>query len=290
APERNGGQAGRDANGRPPGRASAILRRTRQDAAQDHLRARFDRRRKVFPPTRGLVRLPAVRTKSIRYRSAHRELPGDSLERISLPGTGMANEPLTYWDYLRLIPLLNQQGGLEGDDSRLSEDELHFIVVHQTFELWLKLILRELRLARDRMLAEWVPERHIPHVVRHLRRVNEILKLAVESFAVLETLTPQDFLAFRQKLGASSGFQSYQMRQMELLLGLEMVDRKRLNLPGDPLAEIEAAARASADGAAVIRDLERAKGEASLRAALVKWLERTPIHGSMPADLADREV
>jgi len=202
----------------------------------------------------------------------------------------MGNESLTYWDYLRLIPLLNQQGGLEGDDSRLSEDELHFIVVHQTFELWLKLILRELRLARDRMLAEWVPERHIPHVVRHLRRVNEILKLAVESFAVLETLTPQDFLAFRQKLGASSGFQSYQMRQMELLLGLEMVDRKRLNLPGDPLAEIEAAARASTDGAAVIRDLERAKGEASLRAALVKWLERTPIHGSTPADLADREI
>jgi tryptophan 2,3-dioxygenase len=203
---------------------------------------------------------------------------------------GMAGSSLTYWDYLRLIPLLNQQGGIEGDDSRLSEDELHFIVVHQVFELWLKLILRELRLARDRMLAEWVPERHVPHVVRHLKRVNEILKLGISSFAVLETLTPQDFLAFRQTLGASSGFQSYQMRQMELLLGLQMADRQKLKLPGDPLAEIEAAARASPDGAAVVRDLERAKGEASLRSALLKWLDRTPIHGSAPGDLGDREV
>src|SRR3954447_5229018 len=113
----------------------------------------------------------------------------------------------TYWDYLRLVPLLDLQGGLGEDDSRLSEDELHFIVVHQVFELWLKLVLRELRLGRDRMGAEGGPGKHVPRVVRRLKRVNEILNLSLDSFAVLETLSPQDFLAFRKKLGESSGFQ-----------------------------------------------------------------------------------
>ena len=83
----------------------------------------------------------------------------------------MSSTSTTYWDYLRLLTLLDQQGGTEGDDEKLSEDELHFVVVHQVFELCLKLVLRELRLARDGLVAEWVPERHLPHIVRHLRRV-----------------------------------------------------------------------------------------------------------------------
>src|SRR5947209_4530627 len=152
----------------------------------------------------------------------------------------------TYWDYLHLLDLLDLQGGFEGGDDHVSEDELHFIVVHQVFELWLKLVLRELRLARDRLAAEWVPERHLPHIVRHLRRVVEIFKLAIDSFGVLETLTPQDFLAFRQKLGESSGFQSFQMRQVELLLGWHFWQR-----PVDPVAEIAESARSTPKGAAI---------------------------------------
>jgi len=87
---------------------------------------------------------------------------------------------VAYWDYLHLDQLLSLQGGLAGHDAQLSEDELHFIVVHQVFELWFKLILRELRLARDKMAAPWVQEETIPYVVHHLRRVNEIVRLAVE--------------------------------------------------------------------------------------------------------------
>jgi tryptophan 2,3-dioxygenase len=196
----------------------------------------------------------------------------------------MTDQSATYWDYLRLVPLLKLQNGMEEDDSRLSEDELHFIVVHQVFELWLKLVLRELRLARDRMVAEWVPEKHIPHVVRHLRRVTEILRLGIDSFGVLETLTPQDFLAFRKKLGESSGFQSYQMRQMELLLGLSPKVR-----PFDPIAEIERAAQDSPQGQTIIDALKRARAEASLRDALLIWLSRTPIQGSLPAGENDRK-
>jgi tryptophan 2,3-dioxygenase len=195
----------------------------------------------------------------------------------------------TYWDYLQLLPLLDLQGGL-GDAESPSEDELHFIVVHQVFELWFKLVLRELRLARDHMAAEWVGEKAIPHVVRHLRRVNEIFKLSVDAFGVLETLTPQDFLAFRKKLGESSGFQSFQMRQMELLLGLQPTERERHHTVADPIARIEEMARQSPTGARVIEAIRRTREEKSLRDALLAWLQRTPIQGSGPHDAGDEEV
>ncbi len=193
----------------------------------------------------------------------------------------------TYWDYLHLLPLLDLQGGLEGDTEQLSADELHFIVVHQVFELWFKLVLREIRLARDNMAAEWVGEKAIPPVVRHLRRVNEIFKLSVDAFGVLETLTPQDFLAFRKKLGESSGFQSFQMRQMELLLGLQPLERERHHAVSDPIARLEEMARASPTGKQVVEAIRQTRQEKSLRDALLAWLARTPIQGSWPGDPDD---
>ncbi|HLW65801.1 MAG TPA: tryptophan 2,3-dioxygenase family protein [Gemmataceae bacterium] len=201
----------------------------------------------------------------------------------------MSNPIPTYWDYLKLLPLLNLQSGLESDDARLSEDELHFIVVHQVFELWLKLVLRELRMARDQMAAEWVPEKHLPNVVRHLRRVNEIIRLSVSSFAVLETLTPQDFLAFRAKLGESSGFQSFQMRELELVLGLEPAERKQQEQI-DPVPALERVAEATPEGKVIADILMRAQSEPSLRSALLGWLYRTPIEGSLPAMTTDRQT
>ena len=97
--------------------------------------------------------------------------------------------------------------------------------MHQVFELWFKLSLRELRDARDHLAAPRVPEDKIPHVVHHLRRVSEILQLTVEQFRVMETLTPQDFLAFRDKLIPASGFQSFQLRELEILLGFDEAQR-----------------------------------------------------------------
>ena len=101
----------------------------------------------------------------------------------------MANTP-NYWDYLELKPLLGLQGGLEKDETQLHTDELHFIVTHQALELWFKLILAEIRDARDSLSSPKVPEESIPHLVHHLGRVNEILKLAGDTFSVMETLTP----------------------------------------------------------------------------------------------------
>ncbi|GIX46828.1 MAG: hypothetical protein KatS3mg131_1039 [Candidatus Tectimicrobiota bacterium] len=200
-----------------------------------------------------------------------------------------APQALTYWDYLRLPHLLALQGGAEGDESRLSEDELHFIVVHQVFELWFKLILRELRLARDRLAAPRVQEETIPYVVHHLRRVNEILRLAIEQFRVVETLTPQDFLAFRGKLGTASGFQSFQLREIETLLGLQPAQRHAVGHP-DPLPALQAAAAHSPSAAPLLASLQRTCQETSLREALYAWLYRTPIQGSSPGEAGDAAV
>jgi tryptophan 2,3-dioxygenase len=196
---------------------------------------------------------------------------------------------VTYWDYLRLPELLALQGGLEGNDVEISEDELHFIVVHQVFELWFKLMLRELRLARDKMAAPWVEEETVPYVVHHLRRINEILRLAAEQFRVMETLTPQDFLAFRSKLGTASGFQSFQMRQIEAILGLQP-EQRAMQGHTDPLHSLQAAVKHARSGTPLLARVLETRQETSLREALHAWLSRTPIQGSYPTDPDDPRV
>lgn len=199
----------------------------------------------------------------------------------STPGS-----PPSYWDYLRLEPLLQLQGGLERDEAALMPDELHFVVVHQVFELWFKLCLRELRQARDDLREPEVPEERVPFVVHHLDRVSEILKLMVNQWSVMETLTPQDFLAFRDKLVPASGFQSFQMREIELVLGMD--ESERLRYGGvDPLDHILEASDASPSGVFVRERITSAREEPTLRAALHAWLRRTPIQGSAPDDPDD---
>ncbi|MEZ4317163.1 MAG: tryptophan 2,3-dioxygenase family protein [Myxococcota bacterium] len=195
----------------------------------------------------------------------------------------------TYWDYLRLSELLTLQGGQEGDEDALLADELHFIIVHQTYELWFKLVLRSLRSARNRLAEPRVDEETIPHVVHHLRRISAILKVAVHQFEVMETLTPQDFLAFRDKLVPSSGFQSFQMREMEILLGLERYQRIHYGNV-DPLDHIRNLAKSSPAGAMAWGCIQRARDEESLLSALHRWLHRTPIQGSTPTNPDDDAV
>jgi len=197
--------------------------------------------------------------------------------------------PLTYWEYLQLDKLLTLQRGSENDDAQLSEDELHFIVVHQVFELWFKMMLRELRLARDKMAAPWVQEETIPYVVHHLRRLNEIFRLAIEQFRLVETLTPQDFLAFRGKLGTASGFQSWQMREIEAIMGLSESERVAFGHT-DPLHAMQAMAQRAPEGAIFVERLRLARQETTLRQALHTWLYRTPIQGSSPGAAADTFV
>jgi len=124
---------------------------------------------------------------------------------------GEEGRELSYGTYLKVPELLSLQQGLSEE-----HDELLFIVAHQVYELWFKVILFELEAARDRIAADDVFfARH------HLRRVNVIERLLVEQIDVLETMSPQDFLAFRSKLAPASGFQSVQFREIEFLSGLK---------------------------------------------------------------------
>lgn len=201
----------------------------------------------------------------------------------------MAEHPPNYTDYLRLGDLLELQGGLESDESELIPDELLFIVVHQALELWFKIVLRELRLARNNLGADEVPEESVPHVVHHLRRVNRVFELAIEHFKVMETLTPQDFLGFREKISPASGFQSAQMREMEILLGIDETRRMKYGKV-DPVEHLKDLADKSKDGASAWNRIEGVLSETSLQEALRSWLYRTPIHGSQPGDAGDEDT
>ncbi len=189
-----------------------------------------------------------------------------------------------YWDYLSLPGLLAQQDGLDGDPS---PDELHFIIVHQAFELWFKLVLSQLRLARNHLAAAHLPEEQVPFVVHHLGRVNVILRHCVEQFAVMETLPPQDFLEFRDKLTPASGFQSFQLREIEILLGLKTEDRVAHG-GVKPEGHIQSVGKDSPFDAHA--RLQATMQEVTLRDALHAWLGRTPIQGSSAGDAGDEQV
>ena len=174
----------------------------------------------------------------------------------------------TYGEYLKIEELLKLQTGIDGDESKLSNDELHFILVHQNFELWFKLIISELRCTRDILDTDYVEETKIPQAVHHMGRVIETFRLMALQWKVVETLEPQDFLNFREKLGQASGFESFQMRKMEALLGEIWVD-------GKPVSG---------------KAWESFKEKRSLYDVICDWLNRTPIQGSVPDSSSDDET
>jgi tryptophan 2,3-dioxygenase len=140
-------------------------------------------------------------------------------ERVPPPSDTRFGEQggrLTYGSYLRLPQLLDQQR-LESDPP--AHDELLFITVHQVYELWFAQLLHELGDARDRMLAH---DAYTPRV--RLERCHVILRVLIEQVDVLETMTPQDFGAFRSVLAPASGFQSVQFRELEFLSGAKDPD------------------------------------------------------------------
>src|SRR4051812_3404127 len=125
---------------------------------------------------------------------------------------------LTYGSYLRLEQLLDQQI-LESDPP--AHDELLFITIHQVYELWFKQLLHEAETVRDALLATDAASggRDLWFARHLLTRVHVIERVLVQQIDVLETMTPQDFLQFRQRLAPASGFQSVQFRELEFLSG-----------------------------------------------------------------------
>lgn len=124
---------------------------------------------------------------------------------------GEQGAQLTYGSYLRLPVLLDAQH-LESDPP--AHDELLFITIHQVYELWFKQLLHEVGAARAAMSGgELWWAQHL------LQRVHVIERVLVQQVDVLETMTPQDFLQFRQRLAPASGFQSVQFRELEFVSG-----------------------------------------------------------------------
>ena len=120
-------------------------------------------------------------------------------------------EEMSYSSYLQIDTLLSAQVPVSSPEH---PDELLFIIQHQTTELWLKLVLHELRLARARLGAD-----ELPAALKCIARVKHIQKTLTEQWPVLATLTPTEYAQFRSFLGHASGFQSHQYRAVEFILG-----------------------------------------------------------------------
>lgn len=138
---------------------------------------------------------------------------------------------LSYNSYLKVEELLSLQ---EFESEPAAHDELLFIVIHQAYELWFKLILFELEAVVERIELNDVYE-----ATRLLQRVLNIERLLVQQIHVLETMTPRDFLSFRRALNPASGFQSIQFREVEfvtgirrggVMKGIELTDSQRARL------------------------------------------------------------
>lgn len=187
----------------------------------------------------------------------------------------MKPAPTTYWDYIRVEELLSLQQGLASDDGENTNEEALFVTVHQVYELWFKLILRDLKSARDLFMAPRVAEQELSGAVERLRRIATIFRVAVEHFAVVETISTRAYLGFRDKLMPASGFQSAQLRQIEVLFGLSEADRIPLGPPGSHLAALEQPGGGSSPA---LRRVEETMADGpNLKEAIEAWLTRTPI-------------
>src|SRR4051812_43801079 len=125
---------------------------------------------------------------------------------------------LTYGSYLRIEQLLDAQH-LESDPP--AHDELLFITIHQVYELWFQQLLHEAETVRDALVTTEASSggRDLWFARHLLTRMHVIERVLVQQVDVLETMTPQDFLQFRQRLAPASGFQSVQFRELEFLSG-----------------------------------------------------------------------
>jgi tryptophan 2,3-dioxygenase len=174
---------------------------------------------------------------------------------------------MTYADYLKLDQLLSAQQPL----SEL-HDEMLFIVIHQTKELWMKEMLHELRLA-----IRLVGEDRFAEAYKAMARISRIQAVMTLSWDVLSTLTPVDYMKFRDVLGTSSGFQSAQFREIEYRLGLKNPSFLEHYAEGTPeRANLQAALQEPSLREAAIAALQRAGfdvGDSSDEALAAAWLQ-----------------
>ncbi|WP_100642068.1 tryptophan 2,3-dioxygenase family protein [Alteromonas facilis] len=175
--------------------------------------------------------------------------------------------PVYYGDYLQLDKILSAQQLQSSKYAEPAHEETLFIIVHQVYELWFKQILHELNSIIKVFAAESVDDRDLTTVVHRLRRVTQIQQLMNDQISVMETMTPQEFLAFRDFLVPASGFQSIQFKRLEISLGLKREFRIDFDKESFYL-------RLTDEDRAYLTDLE---AQPSLFELVDKWLARMPL-------------
>jgi len=177
----------------------------------------------------------------------------------------MAKE-VYYSDYLQLDKILGAQkteSGLAGDEAH---DEMLFIIIHQAYELWFKQMKYELQSIVDIMNKPTINDNSpdVFSVVHRLKRIATIWQLGIQQIDVLETMTPLDFLDFRDQLRPASGFQSFQFKMLEAMMGLKFSDRHGKAFYQSHLRQEH------------IEEIAKIEAQPSLIELLNAWLERIP--------------
>jgi tryptophan 2,3-dioxygenase len=209
--------------------------------------------------------------KLLKQNAVHNRLTKEGAEQICYvcgnKTIDMEQKGLYYGDYLQLDKITGaQQPESFKEGQTPAHDEMLFIIIHQAYELWFKQILFEVNsviaILNQPALNDNSPE--MQTVVHRLKRVTTILKVLVQQIDIMETMTPMDFLDFRDMLRPASGFQSYQFKIVEAKLGLKFEHRYGQNYYTSQLKEKDIA---------IIKEAEQTKSVLEL---LNAWLERMP--------------
>jgi tryptophan 2,3-dioxygenase len=175
---------------------------------------------------------------------------------------------LSYGKYLQLDKILNAQTCQSELHGQLVHDEHLFIVIHQAYELWFKQVIFEIDSIRTIFEQEKIEEAQMLEVNKRLQRVVMIVKLLADQVLILETMTPLDFMDFRDHLSTASGFQSLQFRLMENKLGVKSEHRVRYNK--NNYRDVYKSKEKE------LEQLIKSEEEPSLFDLIERWLMRTP--------------
>lgn len=176
-------------------------------------------------------------------------------------------EPCYYGDYLHLDKVLGAQELQSVKYGEPAHEEMLFIIVHQVYELWFKQVLHELNAVIDTFNQDTVKDQQLTQVVHRLHRVIQIQRLMNDQIAIMETMTPQQFLSFRDYLVPASGFQSIQFKRLEISLGL----KREFRIDFDKQSFYN---RLNENDRALLEGLEE---KPSLFDLIDKWLSRMPL-------------
>ncbi|KAK5575842.1 hypothetical protein RB653_006976 [Dictyostelium firmibasis] len=203
-------------------------------------------------------------------RNEEKKSIAESIEKATLMEPSIdaqsAQKGVYYGSYLKLDELLNIQECESVKVGTPAHEEMLFIIIHQTYELWFKQMIHEIDSIRNIMSTPPTPERLNGVIVNRLGRITEIQKLLVDQISILETMTSVDFLEFRNLLVPASGFQSVQFRMIENKLGI---------LPNTRV-QYQQHHYHSFFNEKDRKSLQATENEVSLLQLVIQWLERNP--------------